>query len=228
MKGDTQRFIRNSLHDVKDDSFIIILMLAIYNLTRNNEMNPNNYFTQNEIIKAQNKDYTPTTEYIDFPLKLERVLKVTENDYIGVLPSRLLIALHNSKKLYNNYDSDHNTVSIKRKYSDKVVKRIKFIRKEIMRIYESISSNSYMHDQMTLNVVKDIEVESSEEVMFYDEDNLILTINDTRIDIIDGYHLFEALKMKHMEDNDFNLNIQVAIKRYSKEDANKYLEQEIR
>jgi hypothetical protein len=227
MKGDTQRLLRNDLHDIKDDSFIILIMESIFRYTKRDIMNPLTYFTEQEIQKAQKTNYTSDiAEHIDFPIQLDQVLQITEKDYVAVVKSSLLIAMSNSKKIYYNYDADHNTITIKRRYNDKLIKRINIIRKEVNKIYSMLSNNSYKHDPITLNVV--VGTEENEPALVYDKMKRDLTINSVRIDIIDGYHLFEALKMKHLEDKDFDMNIQIALKWYTKDESYDYLEQEIR
>ncbi|ARF70720.1 hypothetical protein B7C51_24925 (plasmid) [Paenibacillus larvae subsp. pulvifaciens] len=210
-RGETQQIINGDIPLKKE--MIIRIGMELYFITKIKEINPKGAFSEKEIEKAVStslnedeilqKDLSiENFEKEEFPLVFRRVIKESENKYIVFEYAYRIAELYKRDLLKYNLD-------ITKKY--KYVQNKKGILSQsidinfnlVSEIAESILNSTYDFKPVVLNVLK----KPNENFIHYNEDELTLRIDESRIDILNGFHTILAIERAL----DLNHNIKVKI-----------------
>lgn len=191
---------------------------AIYQITKSEDANPENFFNQKQIGKS--KKFKLESEIkVELPVTFDDyyVIQTSENDYLTAMKYKTIGALWNAKVLGYN-------MSLQRKPKEKVnrkgelVKTPKVIQRSVSEITDLMKRKRFRSNTITFCILMD----GNEEIT-YDEGELTLVAGN--MFIIDGYHRLSAILNILEEDSDNESSIDVAIKYLTFSDAQYYLGQ---
>ena len=221
LPGEAQKILigNEPIEDI-DLGLLCILTIATHEVTGDLSISPHNFFTNKEITLAKQRDYKPESNDLRLPLTFENVLQVGAEDYITVMSIKDVVRLFKSNLLQYNFETQRNAKVVRRK--DKIVLEPNINKRSVREIKELVKNNAYLPDTITLNVLAG-SAEDGEEIV-YDAAKKQLTIKSGEIDILDGFHRINGF-VAALEEDDVDLNIQVAIKNYSTRKAQTYVGQ---
>ncbi|MCM3134607.1 hypothetical protein M3629_17595 [Paenibacillus polysaccharolyticus] len=203
------------------ESFILYgVCKALFNVTGNEQLEPNQLFGKREIRDAQDNLKSIVQKRMELPISFSDTTMLKYDSYITKIAIRDLVKMSESQLIVYDYETQRGA-----KYavnqSGGVVKTPIVNKASVKRIASKMAANHYFEDMITLNVYS-TEVDP---VTYYD-DSRTLTINDGAvISILDGFHRLQgAIAALQMKPN-LDLEMILSIRSYDHETAQKYFGQ---
>lgn len=183
----------SELPDIEDTRILCLFTQQAYSKLEEEYINPNLYFTENEIKKSL--QYSAKLQFedeIEFPLVLHNVTMFDSDVYHLPLPIESLAKLSRSRKL--NYNFEIQRESVIRKHRGEIIKEAKLIMSNVVEIKDNIKNNKQEITDLVINAAVRTSDEGDE--LIYDPIERTLTITyGTRLDIVDGYHRSKASEL---------------------------------
>lgn len=174
------------------------------------------YFTQKETNFYSTQKYTE--KKIEFPIEIP-MLRVTDDQYIGVTSAKFLMDLRDAHLI--NYNSEiqralevisKNETFIYRPYiNDQAVKEISTSYKE----------HTFIPNTISLNI--DLDDENAE---YYFKDNMLVINRITAFDIFDGYHRYLGMARNYDVNKDFDYPMELRVTMFPVGKAKQFIWQE--
>lgn len=192
------------------DSFILY---AISDVINNKIVK--NYFTQAEVDVYNNSMYHHESEITDFTFDM---IKVDDDQWIGVTDVKTLMMLKRQQKIYYNGDTQRALQHVVR-HGNEILQP--FLNKNAVKsIRDQYQDNTFIPNTITLNMPDGTEYS-------YDEKKHILTIyNLDHFDITDGYHRYVAMGSVYDTNEEFNYPVELRITQFTITKAQQFIYQE--
>ncbi len=198
---------------------IFILANALYNATDESDINPNEFFTEVEI--ADMKDYMgEEREVIQFPLILENVMELGDNQWSTVVSIQELTSWYNSNLVNYNFETQRDPKYIERR-DGSLIKKPNVNWDSVEDIYEKLIANLFHSNYITLNVLV-----NGEDDIAYDPDKKALIIRSGQIDVLDGFHRSLAMLKAIATNKNLNYKTGLMITNFNVQIANDFIRQE--
>lgn len=200
---------------------VALLAEQIYMKTGDQELNPENWFTEYEMKEARQFDFLVghDDDEITFPLTFENAVHVANDVYSVAMDVKTMAQLVRSKKLNYNTEIQRQPTRVKRK--DQVILKPTVIKKNVKEIKELLLKGQLVPTTLAFNAATNTS-ETGDELSF-DSKKRTLTINEgTRLDILDGYHRSLATEQAYSENPDLDFNFIVLITNYTTRQAQQY------
>lgn len=184
-------------------------------------IDPDKYFTKNEMKEAKQFDYQLTfgEETIEFPYTIKDVKHIGNNLYIAGLSVKEIAMLMKNKKLNYNPEIQRQMKKVKR--GDKITYTPTIYKKNVKEIKDLMLKDQLVHTTLAFNAATSTS-ETGEELVF-DSKKGELTITDgTRLDILDGYHRSLASEQAYNENPELEFIFPVLISNYTTREAQQY------
>lgn len=186
---------------------LIILTKVIYELTKDEGIDPESFYTQKEIGKALKYQHEQV-EQLTLPYTFEGVIAApTGRDYVTILSYKEIADLYKARILSYNFNAQRlskKTVTKKGKLTEKADVNLR----SVNNIVRLMKEGKYKADTLLFNIL----VDGNDKV---DYDNGDLTIGEgTTINLIDGMHRVQAIIKVLQENPDFEGYINVALKHF--------------
>lgn len=204
-----------------DLSVLMLLTEEVYKLTGNDNILPQNYFTDIEIKKAHQYQGEIEQDTLEFPLVLNDVLALGNEDYITVMDIKDIVKLYKSNLLQYNFETQRNSKWKRKK--DQIIQVPNINPKSVKEITEHILNNTFLPDTITFNCLAGTSETGDE--LIYDYQKRQLIINECELDILDGFHRINAFQNAVDINPDIEFKVQVAIKNYNVRKAQAYVAQ---
>lgn len=212
-------------------SVLILLTIEVFNITKNKDIDPQFIFSREAITEAKQKDFTPFTDRIDFPVVLQNVLKIDSDNYITTMPISDLIDYYDSQIIGYNLEAQRNPKRRFVKTEDgegKYEEKINVKQSSVDEIAEKLKNGEFMPDAITLNARVGTNNEGIDEIE-YNPKNMMIRINQCKLDVLDGWHRIKAFEkeVRRCRENDTESDFIVAvhIKNFTTSVAQKYVSQ---
>ncbi|OME55469.1 hypothetical protein BSK59_13405 [Paenibacillus odorifer] len=201
-------------HFAKDK--LVAFINAIYEVTHYENINPSEFFL-NKDLKAI-KNYKEEEQLpVAFPYTMNGVIRVTNEDYLTALSYKELAALENHQLLTYNFQTQRLAKKTIEKRTGLIKKKKDIKNASVNAIVKLMKEGKYSPSTLLFNVLVD-----GKSSISFDEGEL--TINeDSTLNIIDGAHRLEAIVRIIEENPDFEGYMNVDIKHYPIEKAQKLL-----
>lgn len=183
---------RNQIPNL-DSRLLYIFSNEIYELTKDETINPKDYFTDVEIKKAQQYDgRLHIEEKIELPVILEDVIQLTDRIYIGKISIKTMAEWDKSQLVHYNFNIQRGAKKVVRNGEILLAPRID--NSKVNEIKQRIKNNKQKPDTLTINASLGTSDEGEE--LKYDKDTRTLTITKgTIMDIVDGYHRWRSASL---------------------------------
>jgi hypothetical protein len=163
----------------------------VFSKTEDPRVNPQEFFTQNEIKESRQYSGLPEQDIIEFPITIPNVLQISNEEYVTMMDTQMINKLMKSNKIYYNFDVQREAKIIKRK--DKVIFEPTLHQKNVKEITNNLLNDEQFTSELTFNAATRTSDTGNE--LIYDAKHLELTItHGTRIDIVDGFHRCKAIE----------------------------------
>lgn len=209
--GTFEEVINNQekLHYLSKDELIAILN-AVYNITNDNRILPNHFFTESEVKKALRLKIEVSE--MEYPYTIEDVLKSSHNEFLTIISYQDLVKMWNSGLLSYNFETQR---AAKKKLMKKgnIKKTATVINTSVKNISKLILEGKFLKSTLTFNILADGTDDFS-----YDDGEL--TINEgTNINLIDGMHRILGTIGALEERPDLEGSFEVSIRNYTLDQA---------
>jgi hypothetical protein len=179
------------------------------------ELNPENYFTDIEIEKY--KDFIREKSQEDnFPLVFNNVLKLADDQYFVVMSIQKIADMYANNLIRYNKQTQRNTV-----YKNGLNDNIYVNTNSVKEIRREIENGTYIPTVITLNILQD-----GEEDFYYDEETKQFVIEKGFIDVADGYHRSRSIIEVVKDNQNIQLNMGVFFTNFTVEKGRKFIRQE--
>lgn len=212
--------LRIGLKDIKEVSRreLYWYMAALNEIDKSQSIDLRNYFSEKE-INSFDIDEKIIDSAIHYPVVLEDVKQLSEDQWDAVINIEQWIYLYDKQIIAYNFDTQRNPL-VKYTSSGEEYNSINVNTKSIKEIKEAILNGTFIPNQLTLNV----NIDNSENDFIYDGKNFYLTAG--HFDIIDGYHRYRAMISAKLEKPELDINFSCAIKAFDTKKARYYIGQE--
>jgi len=192
---------------------LTLLVLALYEVTKIEEINPSQFYNKTEINKA--KKYKRETEAAaSYPYTFENTVLGTPDskEFLTIMTYKEVAALWNSKILTYNYQTQRLS---KKKLNAKgnVSEKPDVNTKSVKNITRLMLERKYKADTLLFNILVD-----GNDNIEYDNGELMIQ-EGTTMNLIDGMHRVQAILTVLEEDPSYVGFINVAIKHYPLQEA---------
>ena len=174
------------------------------------------YFTDDEINYYKNSKYE--VETIKFPLIIDDMVQITDDQWIGRTSAKQLMQLCGARLLNYNENTQRTLRRIVKGGNEYF--QIFTNKESVRQIRESMENGTYIPTPITLNVPED-------SVFSYSHDNHQLIFEELKhFDISDGYHRYLALSQAANSNIDFDYNMELRIVCFTESKAQHFVFQE--
>lgn len=190
-----------------DEEQLTAIVLGIYEVTKNEKIEPEMFYNQKEIGKAMKYKFKDDSK-ISLPYTFEGVIGApTGRDFVTILSYREIANLWNNEILTYNFAVQR--LSKKKVNAKGEIKESADInKKSVQTITKLMKENRYKADTLLFNIL----VDGNDNIEYSDGE---LTIGEgTTVNLIDGAHRVQAIISVLEEEPDFEGYINVAIKHY--------------
>ena len=201
-----------------DAEILCLLTLAVFMVSGDENIRPENYFTDNEIETSKKYEANVQND-AKLPIELNNVLQIDYDRYLTFIPMVEIVKWVNSKIVH--YDFSHQRSPDWKKGKDGVVPIPQTNKKSVAEIAELMEEDRYFTDTIRLNVYSD-EVDP----ISYDSKKKTLIINEgAKVSVLDGQHRIEGAIMAYSNNPDLSLVEELSIRVYDTETAARFFGQ---
>lgn len=202
---------------------------SIYKVTDNREalLNLKDYFTDEEIkqmekaliLYKEDLKNNNQNEIIEELLTFENVLKVTDDQFIAVVPLKKYLSMYDNNLIKYNTIIQRDTK--KSLYKNNIIENIDISYSQVKDIRDLVLKGDFIANTITLNVLFDEDYDT----IIYDSNNNILKING-EINILDGFHRSLGYQKAFLKSNEIEMNIELRITNFDILKARRFIIQE--
>jgi len=183
---------------------LYLLSKSLFNTTKENIINPEKYFTELEIERAEK--YEEKNKKIEkFPLIFDKVTEISNDHFKVILTIQQIVELYNRLVVVYNYETQRE--SIKKEIDGLIFEKPDVNEESVEDIKNALLKNQFIPtDDITFNLLYDRDDEYK-----FDERSGMLKITKGKFNIVDGYHrclgMIRALIENPNLDYKFGVNI---------------------
>ncbi|WP_181151016.1 DNA sulfur modification protein DndB [Paenibacillus sp. PCH8] len=203
-----------------DTSILYGVCQALFTVTGNEQLEPNQLFGKREIRDAQDNLRSIVQKRMELPISFPDTTKLKYDSYITKIAITDLVKMSESQLIVYDYETQRGA-KYELNQSGGVVKTPIVNKASVKRIASKMADNQYFEDMITLNVYS-----TEVDPLTYYEDSKTLTINDGAvISILDGFHRLQGAIAALQSNPNLDLDMILSIRSYDHETAQKYFGQ---
>lgn len=201
--------------DTKSDEFIFYLCSGISKFIP--ELKPADYFNKFELSEFVAKKYTITDDY---KIIIPCVPIEYGKQWIGSLNAKIILELDRNNKI--NYNIEKQRVRQKVVKGNEVFYKTNISMRSVKQIAKLMMDGEYVSDYLTF----DIPYDNPNNKFFYDDNKKELVFDNLdSLDITDGYHRLEAMRLCYSKDKNFNYPMGIQITQFSLQKTQQFIYQ---
>jgi hypothetical protein len=196
------------------------IISAIYEITKDERVFPENFYNQKEIGKISKYTYKSKDQVIGLPHTFGNyVIQTTDEDFNTSLTYKEVVSLSNAGFIEYNIDIQRNPKEKINKLTGEIKREARVIKKAIKEMTDLMLKKRFRSNQITLLALVD---DPNTEISYTDGE---LTLESGVLYIIDGFHRLSAMINVIEENPDYQAFVDVAIKHLTFDEARHYLGQ---
>lgn len=200
-----------------EDQELLVIVNAIHKVTEDDTVSPKIYYTTKDIRTIKDYEFENQSMDVSFPYTISPVIKVTNEDYLTVLSYKEIAALSNQGLLTYNFETQRLAKKTVNKRSGKINRKKDIKNASVNAIMKLMKAGKYDPSTLLFNVL----VDGKSRITFDDGE---LTIHEgSTFNIIDGAHREEAIVRIIEENPDFEGYMNIDLKHYPIEKAQRLL-----
>jgi hypothetical protein len=161
-------------------SLLCLLTDLFYQETTEQNIKPDNFFTEQEISTSKNFR-RESEEQNRYPIVFDNVMKIGEDHFVTYKTAQEVAGYYAKNLIVYNKQTQRNAKYSE--YQDKIVEMISINKASISDIQNDIVEGRQITNFITFNILQ-----NGEENFEYDAKNKTLTVFEGEIDILDGFH----------------------------------------
>lgn len=222
LAGDVMGYLNNAEKELPELDIRLLYLIAeqVYVKTEDQEINPENFFTQSEVKEA--RQYTgdmDREEELEFPITFRNVTVVGHNAYSVTMDIKTIVQLFSSRLLHYDFDLQREAKRTVRK--DTVIIEPTTNKQNVKEIEEHLLDGTLVPTFLTFNANTRTSETGNE--LIYDAKKMELTITKgTYLAIVDGFHRITGSRNALIKNPNIDFAFGVLITNYSKSKAQKY------
>lgn len=189
------------------------IFAVMYFLDRNSL---SKFFTDKEITSLENEKIEE--EKFSFPLVIENVRKVTDNQWITTTSASELMFWRSARLI--NYSASEQRALKKIKYGKEEFWKPYVNQKAVTEISNSMVAGTYIPDTITINLPEGSEFEFTENKL------VISSLPNDMVNLIDGYHRYLAIARISDENDQFEYPMELRVVAFSQQEAEAFIFQQ--
>jgi molybdopterin converting factor small subunit len=193
------------------------ILLVAYEITKDERIQPLNFYTDKEIKQGLKFKYQ-LEEEVSFPYTIENVLRSSKTDFVTVMSYKELVDWLRAGLITYNYDCQRLPIEKSNK-KGKVSIKPKTVLRSVRAIVDKMKKEEFATDTIILNILA-----NGKDRINYENGDLTI-YEGTEVDIIDGWHRLKAMEAVIEENPDFEGYMNVNIKNYTLKRAQEALGQ---
>lgn len=224
-EGSVQSWINDPANELKelDPRLLFLFAEQIFQKTGDLNINPEDFFTPNEIKTAKQYSGKMSIEKeVDYPIVFKPAIRVGKHSWTTTIDIKTLVALLRARLL--NWNPESQREATYKVVNGEVVEEATLYMENVHEIKNLLKQNKLEETQLTLNAA--IGTADGDEEVYFDEDTFELQIlNNAKIDVIDGYHRIMGSSLALSEKPDIEFKFEVKILNYTTPRAAEHLAQ---
>lgn len=209
---------RKELNEV-DMTVLFTLTKGLYDVTKDEKIKLENWFTETEIRDGNNYVYENIEKKIEYPLVIPNVLKGKEDQYVFYLPAQTIKLWFDSGLLPYNFDTQRNP-KIKKDEEGELIKTANINVDSVNEIGESMEDGSFITNCITLNLLQD----NTDRMEYNRKKELI--IYSGQINPIDGFHRIQGMLVALARNPDLDYITEVRFTNWGEQKCKNFIFQE--
>lgn len=195
---------------------LCLISIALYETTEEPKINPEIYFTPDEIKTAQSlkREIVNIKDYIE----IENIKQVSDDQWITTMTYKQVADLYASGKVRYNKETQRNTIF--KEYGDKIIESININKTSVKEIKELMLKGLFIPNIITFNILA-----TGKEKFEVSGKNDSIRIYDN-LDIIDGFHRSLGLIETVAENPEIEGTIEVRITNFNIDKCHRFIVQE--
>jgi hypothetical protein len=215
--GDTQSYIQGSTPlDEIDARVLCLLTLEAFEITKNDLIAPEKYFTPNEIKESKTYEEVVENEKIDFPITLNEVIQVDVDDYVTKMSIIDIKKWMDNNLLTYNFDTQRNAKLVRK--GDKIIETPNVNPKSVKEIAEHILNGTLKSTTITFNV-RNGSSDSGDDIHYDVKSKSLTILKGSIVDILDGFHRISGALQALTINPEIEFTFKVSINNYNLRDA---------
>ena len=211
-------FSQNTPIETLSTNILCLLTKYLYEETKEESINYNEFFTEFEINQAVNYKEEKKEEGL-YPIIFENVIQDAAGDFSTTLPIARNAELINNRIFKYNPETQRPLIS--KFYSGKELKEIDLNKRSREAITRNIVNGTQIPNTVTINLLQ-----TGEENFEYNAKSQTLTIYSGEIDMIDGYHRILSAWFAYNEKPSLEFYYKLRIVNWDVEKAKAFIFQE--
>lgn len=175
------------------------------------------YFSNQEHTRYKNSEWKKKENNI-YPIEFDNLIKVTDDQWVGVLSADRLLNLYNNQII--NYNTSTQRNPIVQITANGVRVKPNLVKKSVEEIKGLMHKDLFIPNDISLNLNLD-----NDELEYEINENNIVLYNG-QLDIIDGYHRFRGIILEKIENPNFTYNTVVNFMNFDEQKACRFIAQE--
>jgi hypothetical protein len=201
-----------------DVTILCLLTLAVFEVSQDADIRPEDFFTPREIEEAKKYKQENNSD-IDLPITLYDVLQLDYENYLTTIKMSDLMKFYHSGLIVYDFETQRSP-SYKKGRGEGIVPVPDINLTAVREITEHMLNGTYLPDVMTLNVF------GEDEPISYNPKTKTFIINkESVISILDGFHRLQAGIRATSENPELPLVMGLAIKTFDTDTARKFFGQ---
>ena len=205
-----------------DQKVFYRLLKSVYEVTGKKHLNPEKYYTKNEIktLNAYDYMYLNGENKIELPLTIDNVIQIDEENYVTKMHVKFIRDLIVNDLLRYNFETQREAKFIK--LGDSVQKVAKVEKASTEQIAKLALEGTLSSTPLTFNALVGTADEGDE--LEYDSKNFRLIINKgTFIDVLDGFHRISGIIRALDQNPDLDFTFPILIRNYNTSTAQRHI-----
>lgn len=202
-----------------NDFVLYAFTKALFHATKNQNINPSDYFTKIEIEDGDKWKQEVIAKVKDKqPVIFSPVVRVNNNTWMTVKTVKELYDLFNVRTLVYNVKTQRPLKISER--NGKIIERIDINHNSVSEMESLMSDDLYFPDPLTINALMNETLDMEE-----NEKNMSVIFNSGELDLTDGWHRLRAYFKVLVKNPNLDMNVPILLTRHTEERAKEYIYQ---
>lgn len=220
MKSDIDAVYRGAIPiETVDRRFLYVFTKALFEATGEPIIDPKKYFTEIEIEEGDKYVVENKVNDNEPIVVFENVEKIDDDYYVTNMTAQQVKDLYDRMIVTYNKETQRNTVL--KQIKNSVIDVINVNQKSVQEMADLMVKGLFIRNTITFNILK-----TGKEEFEYNEKEKTLTVYNTKLDILDGYHRSLAMIRACTIDPELHYITGVNITNFDVEKARRFITQE--
>jgi hypothetical protein len=209
--------------EVLSETVLILFVIVLYDITKDQNINPDKLFNPSEITIANELENKREVEE-DEPLEFKPALKINDDQFVVKMSTQEIMEKFVNKNRFNYNPETQREMKVKI-LNGEIIETPTLNNNSVDEMRENILDKDENKKQISNTLTFNIRQNEKAKFKYFEKDNKFI-IYDGDIDVCDGWHRLNAIIQAYLEDKNVSFNIEIRFTFFSTEKANRFIRQE--